>query len=79
VTGTDDVNHVQIAFLDQPVEMNIDEVEASGGAPVSEQAGLDVLALERAFQQWIVLQIDLPDAEVVCGAPIRVHFFQKIG
>ena len=32
-----------------------------------------MLALERAFQQWIVLH--LPDAEVVCGAPIRVQPF----
>ena len=35
--------------------------------------------LERRFEQWIVLQIDLPDREVICGAPIRVHFFQQIG
>jgi hypothetical protein len=23
--------------------------------------------------------LDLPDREVICGAPIRVHFFQQIG
>ena len=34
--------------------------------------------LERGFEQWIVLQIDLPDREVICGAPIRVHSFQQI-
>ena len=35
--------------------------------------------LERGFEQRIVLQIDLPDREVICGAPIRIHFLQKIG
>jgi hypothetical protein len=44
-----------------------------------EEARLDVFELERSFEQGIVLQIDLPDAEVVCGAPIRVHFFKKVG
>ena len=38
-----------------------------------------MLALKEAFQQRIVLQIDLPDAEVVRSAPIRIHFFQKFG
>ena len=45
VTGTGNVNHIQIVFVDQPVQMNIDEIEPRRGAPVPEQARLDVLPL----------------------------------
>src|SRR3954468_14374142 len=76
MTGTDDVDHVQVALLYEPIQVNIDEIKAGRGAPMSEQTGFDVLALKRTLQQWIVLQIDLPDAEVVRGAPIRIHFRQ---
>ena len=79
MTGADDINHVQIVFFDQPVQVHINEVEPGGGAPMPEQTRFDVFELERGFEQWIVLQIDLPDREVICGAPIRVHFFQQIG
>ena len=41
--------------------------------------GFDVFELERGFEQRIVLQIDLSDREVICGAPVGVHFFQQIG
>ena len=37
------------------------------------------LRFKEAFQQRIVLQIDLPDAEVVRSAQYRIHFFQKFG
>ena len=62
MTGTDDINHVQIVFFDQPVQVHVNEIEPGGGAPMPEQTGLDVLERERGFEQWIVLQIDLPDA-----------------
>ena len=56
-----DVDHAQVAFLDDPVEMDIDEIEARGGPPVAEQPRLDVLALERVLQERVVEQVDLPD------------------
>ena len=77
--GTDDINHVQVVFLDQPVQVDINEVEPGGGAPMSEQARFDVFELEGGFEQRIILQINLPDREVVCRAPIRIYFFQQIG
>ena len=43
VAGTNDVDHVQIVLLDQPVEVDIEEVQSRRRAPMTEQAGLDVL------------------------------------
>ena len=36
MTRADDINHVQIVFFDQPVQMDINEVEPGGGAPMPE-------------------------------------------
>ena len=55
------------------------KVEPGGGAPMPEQTRFDMFELERGFEQRIVLQIDLPDREVIRGAPIGVHLFQQIG
>ena len=79
MTGTDDVDHVQIVLFDQPVQVHIEEIQPGRRAPMPEQTGLDVFEPERGFEQRIVLQIDLPDREVICRAPIGVHFLQQIG
>ena len=47
VPGAGDVDHVQVVLLDQPVEMDVDEIQARRGAPVSQQPRLDVLELQR--------------------------------
>src|SRR6266404_5856772 len=36
MTWADDINHVQIVFFDQPVQVYVNEVEPSGGAPMPE-------------------------------------------
>src|ERR1700733_13170493 len=59
VSGTGDVDHVEIELLDQPIEVRVDEVEAGRRAPMPEQAWLDVLLLERLTQQRIVEKINL--------------------
>ena len=73
MAGTDDVHHVEIVLLDQPVEMDIEKVQPRGRAPMPQQTRLDVFEPERGFEQRIVLQIDLPDRQVVGGAPVGVH------
>jgi hypothetical protein len=79
MTGTDDIDHVQIVVPDQPIEVHVDEVEPGRGAPMAEQTRLDVLELQGNFEQRVILQIDLADREVVGGAPIGVHFRQQVG
>ena len=73
MAGAGNVDHVQIVFLDDPVQMDVDEVLAGGGAPVAEQHALDVRQDQRPFQQGVVVEINLADGQVVGGAPIGVH------
>src|SRR5207248_9171130 len=47
MTGTHDVDRVEVALLDHAVGMGVDEVDAGCRAPVAQEAPLDVLELER--------------------------------
>jgi hypothetical protein len=49
------IDHVQIVVFDQPVEVDIKEVQARRRSPVTKQTGLDVLKRQRCFEQWVVL------------------------
>jgi hypothetical protein len=72
VPGADHVDHVEIESVDDAIQVRVEEVQARRGAPVTEQARLDVLARERLLEQRIVEQVDLPEREVVRSAPERV-------
>ena len=72
MSGTGDVDHIKIEFLDQPIEMRVNEVEARRRAPMPEKARLDVLLLERLTQQGVVEQVDLTDRQIVGRAPVSV-------
>ncbi len=61
VTRTGDVEHVQVVFLDDAIQMDVDEVLARRRAPVPDHQRLDVRQLERLFEQWVVIEIYLPD------------------
>jgi len=61
VSGADDVDHVEVAFFDEAVPVDVKEVETGGGAPVSEEARLDVVQGEGTFKQGIVFEVDLAD------------------
>ena len=74
--GTADENHIQVVPADQAIEMDVNQVEAGSGAPVTEQPRLDVLELQRLFEQGIVEQVDLSDGEIVRGAPPGIHYLQ---
>ena len=79
VPGADDVDHVQVIALDDPIEMHAEHVQARRRAPVAEQPRLDVLALERLSQERIVEQVDLADRQVIGGPPVGVHLAQFLG
>ncbi len=74
-----DENHVQIVLFDQPVQMDVKEVQAGRRSPMPEQARLDMLERERGFEQGIVLQVDLADRQVVRSSPIRMHLLKEGG
>ncbi len=48
---TGDIDDVRIMFFDQTVQMDVDEVLAWRGSPVTEQSRLDLLRLERLAKQ----------------------------
>jgi hypothetical protein len=58
--------------------MDVDEVLARGGAPVAQEAGLDVLEPERLPQQRVVQQVDLTDRQVIGGAPVGVDPAEQV-
>ena len=79
VAGADDVNHVKVVGLDDAVEVDVNEIQAGRGAPMPEQTRLDVVDLERLFQQRVVVEINLADGEIIGGAPVGVHFLEEMG
>ena len=68
-----DIDHVQVVFLDQAVGVGIDEVQSGRGAPVPEQARLDVFDGKRLGQQGVRQKINLTDGKIVGGAPVSVE------
>ena len=61
MTGTNDVDHVEVVAFDHPIEVHVEHVQARRRAPMAEQPRLDVFALQRFLQEGIVEKIDLPD------------------
>ena len=72
-----DVEPVGVGGLDDPVQDGIDHRQARAGTPVPEQPRLDVFGPQRLADQDVVLQIDLPDRQIVRGLPppqVEVEF-----
>jgi len=70
MTRPGDEEDVGACGANQTVQLGVDEVQTWRGAPVTEQAWLDVLGVERLAQQRIPLQVNLGDGEVVGRLPI---------
>ena len=71
--GAGDVDHVEVVLLDQPVQVDVDEVQTWRRSPMAEQPRLDVLLCQGLLEQRVVVEIDLTDRQVVGGPPIRIH------
>ena len=76
VTGTGDIDDVQIMLFDHPIEVNIDEILARRRSPMAHHQRLDMSKLQLLTQQRIVIKIDLSHGQVVCGPPVGVCFPQ---
>src|SRR5262249_39513983 len=57
---------------DQPVQMDVDEVQPRRGPPVAEKPRLDVFLGQRLLEQWVVVEVDLTDRQVVGGSPVGI-------
>ena len=71
--GACDVDHVDVVFLDDTVQVDIDEVLSRGGAPVADHQRLHMRLRQRLLQQGIGIQVYLPDRQVVRRPPVGVH------
>ncbi len=78
VPRADDIDHVQVITLDDPVEVGAEHVQAGRRSPVAEQPRLDVLPQQRLPQQRVVQQVDLPDREVVGRPPVGVELAELV-
>ena len=76
VAGAGNVDDVEVLLANDPVQVRVDEVQPGGGAPVPKEPRLDVGGGERLLEQGVVEQIDLPDGQVVGGAPVGVDRLQ---
>ena len=47
VTWANDINHVQIGFLDHAIQMRVDEIQAGRRSPMTQQPRLDVAQAKR--------------------------------
>ena len=65
LTGSCDVNHVEVVLVDHAIQVHVDEVETGHGSEMAEQTRLDVLCLEFLLQQRIRKQVDLANREIV--------------
>jgi hypothetical protein len=63
----------KIQLANDPVQVNVDEVQPRGRPPVTEQSRLGVFDRQRLTQQGIFQQVDLTDGEVVGCAPPQVN------
>src|ERR1035437_1505131 len=79
VAGADDVDRIEIPVPDDPVHVRVDEVQPGCGAPVPEQAWLDVFRTQGFSQQRIVQQVDLARRQVVGGPPVGIDQARLIG
>ena len=73
VSGTRDVEAVLPGLPDQPVQRDVHEGQRGTGAPVAQQAWLDVLDRQGLAQQRVGLEVDLRHRQVVgCVPPSKV-------
>ena len=57
--------------------MRVNEILARGRTPVPHQHMLHVCERQRPLQQRIVVKINLPNRQIVSGAPIRIHLAEQ--
>src|ERR1051325_3199230 len=65
MAGAGEVDDIQIVLADDAVDVGVDEAQPRRGAPMPEQARLDVLATQRLAQEWVGQQVDLSNGQIV--------------
>lgn len=64
MSWTRDVNDTELSFLDQTVEVDIDEILTGSSAKVSKETNLDISESQGAMQERVLVeQVDLKVCE----------------
>ena len=79
VTRAGNVDHVEVIFVDNAVEMRVNEVLSGHGAPVADDFFLDDILREGIAQERVVQKIELACGEVVRSTPPGVQRFELLG
>ncbi len=72
------VDRVEVVLLDEPVQVDVNEVQPRRRAPMPEQARLDVLDLQRLAHERVRHEVDLADVQVIRRAPPGVHLVEEV-
>jgi hypothetical protein len=73
-----EVDHVGVVLVDDPVQVDVEQIQTRRGTPVAEQSRLDVLRLQGLAQQRVLLEIDLRDRQVVGRAPVAMDLGELV-
>ena len=68
--GSGNIDHVEVVFLDDPVQVSVDKILSRRRPPVAQQHVLHVFEIQRSLQQRIIVEINLTDRQIVGRAPI---------
>src|SRR4030042_927658 len=77
VPGAGDVNHVEVVFFDDPVQVHVNEILPGRRAPVSQQHVLHICERQRSLQKRILVEIHLADRQIVSGAPVGIYLLEQ--
>jgi hypothetical protein len=75
---TGDVNHVQVIFPDDTIQVNPCETLAGIGAPMPKQPILAMLGAQRFSEQRIVPQVDHSSTKIIASSPVRVDLAKLV-
>ena len=76
VTRAGNEDHILIKFLDDAVQVDIDEVLSGNGSPVADDLLFHIVTGQWTAEQRIVQQVELAGCQIVRRTPIGVDFFQ---
>ena len=71
--GSGNIDHVEVVFFDDPVQVGADEILSRRRPPVAQQHVFHIFEAERRSQQWIIIEINLPDRQVIGRTPVGIY------
>ena len=76
MTWSFNVEHIQVVFIDGPVQVSIDKVLPRYCTPVSDWVSLQVVFNDFTLQQRVIFQVHLSSWNVVGCTPPSIYFIQ---